>query len=221
MHKAAVSKHSADYSVCTYNTQARDNDHDEREIQQAVEERKIQMKILLDRVNAKAIGVETKMKEQTDLMEKSESEIFYAEKEITETVKEGIRLLNEHEAVMKAKLAKIRETQHRKHCAKMEHFEKFASLLRICLENGEGIVQQSSGSEILEAEHAVSRRCEELLGVEETQIYKPKHVRYMARRSVLASQVVTTQVHSSQSGAKGKDLRDRGVHEFEFELSSG
>ena len=227
MHRAAVGegkyaeKDSADNSVYTYNTQARaDNDHDEREIQQAVEERKIQMKILLDIVKAKAIGVEAKMKEQTELMEKSEGEIVYAEKEITETVKEGIRLLNEHEAAMKANLAKIRERQRRTHRAKMERFEKFASLLRMCLENGEGIVQQGSGSETLEVEH-ISRRCEELLDAEEIQIYKPKHVRYVARRSVLASQVVATQVDSSQSEAKGKDLRDRGVHEFEFELSSG
>ena len=195
--------------------------HDEREIQQVAEERKIQMKILLERVKAKATSVESKMKEQRELMGKSESEIVYAEKEIAETVKEGIRLLNEHEAAMKAKLAKIRETQQRKHCAKMEHFEKFVSLLRMCLEHGEDIVQQNTGPENLEGEHAVCRRCEELLKTEEIQIYKPKHVKYMARRSVLASQVVATQVDSSQSGTKGKDLRDRGVHEFEFELSSG
>ena len=190
-------------------------------IQQAPEERKIQMKALFDRVKAKIVEVEAKIQEQTAVMKKSEDEINYAEKEMTETVKEGMRLLGEHEMVMKTKLTGIRENQRRKHSAKIENLETLAAQLRSLLQFDENCVQRGSGPQILQEQLSVCSCCEDLLNAEEIQIYKPPQVRYVSRRSVLASQVVTSHSDSSQSRTEGRDLKDRGVHEFEFELSSG
>lgn len=79
MHRAAVSegkyaeKDSADYSVYTYNTQACGNDHDEREIQQAVEERKIQMKILLDRSRQKLLVLKPRWRNKQNWWKKAKA----------------------------------------------------------------------------------------------------------------------------------------------------
>lgn len=206
--------------ICQKCRQARHNLHKNVGIQRVIEERKTQMVILLDRVKAKFANIEAKMMEQTELMKKSEDQIYTAEKEMTETVQEGIRLLNEHKMAMKAKLDGIRETQQRKHCTKMKNFEMLASQLKSSLEHGKDIVQRRTGPEILEVEPAVRKHCEELLNAEEIRIFKPPHVTYVSRRSVLASQVVASHSDPSQSTTEGKDLRDRGIHEFEFELSS-
>lgn len=197
------------------------HEHNKMDIQQTSEERKFQTKMLFDRVEAKIVEVEAKIQEQTAVMKNSEDEINYAEKEITETVKEGIRLLGEHEMAMKTKLAGIRENQRRKHSAKIESLETLAAQLRSSLQYGKNCVQRGSGPEILQEQLSVCSRCEDLLNAEEIQIYKPPQVRYVSRRSVLASQVVTSHSDSSQSRTERTDLKDRGVHEFEFELSSG
>ena len=196
------------------------NHHNKRDIRQEAEERRTKMTKLFDKVQARIVDTETRMKKQTELMKKSEDEICFAQKEMTETVEESIRLLNEHRKAMTTKLAQICAARHRKHSAKMENFETFAALLKSSLENGEAIVRRSSDTEILQVENAVYRHCEQLLNAEEIQIYKPSHVSYLSRRSVLASQVVTTHNDPSEPTAEGKDLKDRGIHEFELELSS-
>ena len=200
--------------ICNKCGQTRHNQHNKRDIQQAAEERKIQMTNVFDGVKAEVTVVETKMKEQIELTKKSEDEISAAETKATETVEEIIRVAREHEAAIKTELAEIKEAQQRDHESKMENFQLFATQLKSFVECGEDIVQRNIGPEILEAGYAVFGRCEELL-TREIKIYKPRHVTYLvnketinAVRRLVPGQVVASHTDPSQSVAEGKGLKE-------------
>ena len=191
--------------ICLKCGQTRHNGHNKKDIQQAAEERKMQMTESFERAKAKLVVVETKMKEQSELIKKREEEISVAEKKATEFVEEIIRSAKEHETDIKKELAEIKEKQKRYHANSLENFQLFATQLRSSVEYGEVIVQRNLSSEILEAGHAVLGCCEELLNTEEIEIYTPQHVNYLFIEEL--GQVVTSHTDPSQSVAEGKGLK--------------
>ena len=193
--------------ICLKCGQTRHNHHNKMDIQHVAEERKTLMLNLFEWVNAKVVDVEVKMKEQTELMEKSKQEIFSAEKEMTEIVEERIRLLNEHKLAIKAELAEILETQQTKHVSNIKRIELFATQLRGSLKYGEDIIKRT-GPEILEAEPTVYNRCKVLLNSKEIELYKPPHVSYVSRQTFLNGQVVVSYIDSSKSTAEGEGLKE-------------
>ena len=207
--------------ICLKCGQTCHNHHNKMDIQHVAEERKTLMMKLFDRVKAKAIDVEAKMKEETEWMKKSEQEILVAEKEMVEIVEERIHLLNEHKIAIKAELTKILEAQQTKHASNMKNIEMFATQLRSSLEFGEDIVKRT-GPEILEAEPAVYSRCEEILNSKEVKLFKPPHVNYVSRGSFLNGQVVVTvrQFDPSKSTVEGEGLKETELGaEAEFSVT--
>ena len=191
------------------------NRHIMVDIQQAAEEQKVQMTQIFARVNDQVADVETKIMKQTELMKKSEEEIYAAERMVTETVEDIIRIAREHETAIKTKLTEIKVTQQRDHAAKLENFQLFAAQLRSSVECGEGIVQRNIGPEILQEGHAVFSRCEELLTADDIKICKPQHFSYCVNkeaintvRRMVPGQVITSHTDPSQSLAEGKGLKE-------------
>ena len=191
------------------------NRHIMVDIQQAAEEQKMQMTQIFARVNDQVADVETKIMKQTELMKKSEDEICAAERMVTETVEDIIRIAREHETAIKTKLTEIKVTQQRDHAAKLENFQLFAAQLRSSVECGEGIVQRNIGPEILQEGHAVFCRCEELLTAEDIKICKPQHFSYCVNkeaintvRRLVPGQVIVSHTDPSQSLAEGTGFKE-------------
>ena len=189
------------------------NRHSLVDLQEAAEEQKMQMTQVFARVKEKLVIVESKISEQTELMNKSEEEICAAEEKVTKVVQEIIRVAKEHETAVKTKLAEIKVTQQRKYAAKIGNVQLLAAQLKSSVEYGEGIVQRSIGPEILQAGHAVLGRCEELLTTQDIEVCTPQHVVYCVNveainilRGLVPGQVFETNTDPSQSSAKGRGL---------------
>ena len=156
------------------------NHHNKKDVQHATEDIKNQMEKIVQKIKAKAVSVEAKVKEQTNLMLKTQEEISSAEREMIKVVEEKIRLLNKHRADVKTKLSEILEAQVEEHETRIKHFQMVATQINKFAGNGEDLLKQEIiGPEILETEcHVVFTVLEKLLNDEEMEIYKPKCVTY-------------------------------------------
>ena len=189
------------------------NRHSLVDLQEAAEEQKMQMTQVFARVKEKLVTVDSKISEQTELMKKSEDEICAAERKVTKTVQEIIRVAKEHETAVKTKLAEIKVKQQRNYAAEIGNVQLLAAQLKSSVKYGEGIVQRSIGPEILQAGHAVLGRCEELLTTQDIEVCKPQHVVYCVNveamntvRGLVPGQVFETNTDPSQSSAEGRGL---------------
>ena len=189
------------------------NRHSLVDLQEAAEEQKMQMTQVFARVKEKLVIVESKISEQTELMKKSEDEICAAERKVTKTVQEIIRIAKEHETAVKTKLAEMKVAQQRNCAARIGNVQLLATQLKSSVECGEGIVQRSIGPEILQAGHAVLGRCEELLTTQDIEVCTPQHVVYCVNveainnlRGLVPGQVFETNTDPSQSSSKGRGL---------------
>ena len=189
------------------------NRHSLVDLREAAEEQKMQMTQVFARVKEKLVIVESKISEQTELMNKSEEEICAAEEKVTKVVQEIIRVAKEHETAVKTKLAEIKVTQQRNYAAEIGNVQLLAAQPKSSVEYGEGIVQRSIGPEILQAGHAVLGRCEELLTTPDIEVCKPQHVVYCVNleamntvRGLVPGQVFETNTDPSQSSAEGRGL---------------
>ena len=189
------------------------NRHSLVDLQEAAEEQKMQMTQVFARVKEKLVTVESKISEKTELMKQSEEEICAAEKKVTKTVQEIIRVAKEHETAVKTKLAEIKVKQQRNYAAEIGNVQLLAAQLKSSVEYGEGIVQRSIGPEILQAGHAVLGRCEELLTTQDIEVCKPQRVVYCVNveamnilRGLVPGQVFETNTDPSQSSAEGRGL---------------
>ena len=156
------------------------NHHNKKDIQHAAEDIKSQMETTVKKIKAKAVSVEAKVKEQTNLMLKTQEEISSPEREMIKVVEEKIRLLNKHRADVKTNLSEILEAQVEEHETRIKHFQLVATQIKKFAGNGEDLLKQEIiGPEILETEcHVVFTVLEKLLNDEEMEIYKPKYVTY-------------------------------------------
>ena len=189
------------------------NRHSLVDLQEAAEEQKMQMTQVFARVKEKLVIVESKISEQTELMNKSEEEICAAEEKVTKVVQEIIRVAKEHKTAVKTKLAEIKVTQQRNYAAEIGNVQLLAAQLKSSVEYGDGIVQRSIGPEILQAGHAVLGRCEELLTTQDIEICNPQRVVYCVNveamnilRGLVPGQVFETNTDPSQSSAEGRGL---------------
>ena len=159
-------------------------------------ERQNEIAKVVDKLKAKAVYVEAKVKEQTDLMQKSQEKICSAEKDMVETVEEKIRLLNAHKTDMKMKFSEIREAQQREHETRIRNFKKVATQTRKNIEKGEDFLKRMNGPGILETECAADLiRFEKGLNDEEMEIYKPRRVTYRADKDSVTQGTVELDPH--------------------------
>ena len=160
------------------------NNHKKKDMQLAAEDIKSEMEKMMLKIKAKAVSVEGKMKEQTNLMLKSQEEIRSAEMKMDEAVEETIHLLNEHRKEVKMKLFEILEAQQKEHETRIKHFQMVSTQIEKSAENSEVFLQKIRGSEILESEcAAVLSGLERLLNDVELEIYEPRCVTYQVNQN--------------------------------------
>ena len=154
--------------------------HTMLDIQQAAEERKVQITKAVDKAKAEIGVVEREMERQKEFMKKSTDEMLAAESKVTAIVDELVRILREHEAAVKKRLIEISEAQQRDHATRTEEFQLTVSQLNGFVERGSAILNRNIPSEIIRTELTVTSRLEELSKTARVMILQPLHFSYVA-----------------------------------------
>lgn len=190
------------------------NGHTMVDIQQAAEERKLQIASIADRAKAQMAVFEEEIETQNKLMNRSTNEMRAAQDRVTETVEELVRVLREHEKITKKKLAEVNEIQTGHHATQVENVRSAVSHLKRSVEYGEGILQRNIAHEILQPGNTVIGRLEELLNTPETEVCKGLHFAYIlnketihAFKSLGLGQAVASLTDPSQCVAEGNGLK--------------
>ena len=158
--------------------------HTMLDIQQAAEERKVEITKAVDKAKAEIGVVQRKMERQKEFMKKSTDEMLAAESKVTAIVDELVRILREHEAAVKTRLIQINEAQQRDHATRTEEFQLTVSQLNGFVERGNAILNRNIPSEMIRTELTVISRLEELSKAAEVMILQPLHFSYVANEKL-------------------------------------
>ena len=158
--------------------------HTMLDIQQAAEERKVQITKAVDEAKAEIVVVERKIKRQMEFMKRSTDEMFASQNKVTAIVNELVRILREHEAAVKARLIQINEAQQRDHETRTEEFRLTVSRLNGFVERGNAILHRNIPSEIIRTELTVTSRLEELSKAARVMILQPLHFSYVTNEKL-------------------------------------
>ena len=154
--------------------------HTMLDIQQAAEERKVEITKAVDKAKAEIGVVQTKIESQKEFMKKSTDEMLAAQSKVTAIVDELVRILREHEDAVKKRLTEINEAQQRDHATRTEEFQLTVSQLNGFVERGSAILNRNIPSEIIRTELTVKSRLEELSKAARVMILQPLHFSYVA-----------------------------------------
>ena len=177
--------------------------------QKAAQEQKMQMADAVAKMKAEIVRYESEIKEQTDLKDKNKIDILNAEKKMTDTVEKLIRDLREHERKMKEKFNEIYETEQQHHVTGLENFELVATQLKSCVERDQSILERDISAEILQTNHAILGRCNELLHARKPDLYKSPHLHYLVEKKLdFVDRVVVAKTDPAKCLAKGQDSKE-------------
>ncbi|XP_068726338.1 E3 ubiquitin-protein ligase TRIM71-like [Montipora capricornis] len=128
---------------------------------------------------------------------------------MTDTVEKLIRDLREHERKMKDKFREIYEAEQKHHATRLENFELVATQLKSCFERCQRILERNFSVEILQTNHAILGRCNELLNVRKPDLYMSPHIHYLVEKKLdLMDRVVVTKTDPSKCLAEGQDSKE-------------
>ena len=182
------------------------NRHRMRDTRKVAQEQKIQLKDAMSKVRAEILVYENEIKKQTELKDKDITDIFNAEKKMTNTVEEWIRDLREHEKKMKDKFRDIYQAEKKKHSERLERFELITNQLRSCLERGQRILERNISVEMLQTNPAVLECIDDLLNARKPDIYKSPQLYYFVEKELdILDRLVVTQTDPSMCLAEGHD----------------
>ena len=180
------------------------NRHSMVDMQKAADEHKMQIADALEKVNTEAAVYENQMEKEKELMDKSELEISAAQRKMTETVDNCIRILNEHKLTMTAKFDEINQAQQKVHATQLENLQFAVTQLKSSVEQGEKILERNISAEILQTKQVIIERCEELLNATKPEMYKPPHVHYIVENiTTICDRVIVNNTDSSLSIVEG------------------
>jgi len=169
-------------------------------MQKAADEHKMQIADALEKVKTEVSVYENQMKKEKELMDKSKLEISAAQRKMTETVDNCIRILTKHKSAVNAKFDEINQAQQKVHATQLENFQFAITQLKSSVEQGENILERNINAEILQTKQVIIGRCEELLNVRKPEIYKPPHVHYMVENiTAICDRVIVSNTDSSLS----------------------
>ena len=192
------------------------NRHSMVDMQKAADEHKTQIAQALEKVKTEVAVYENQMKKEKELMDKSELEISAAQRKMTESVDNCIRILTEHKSAMNAKFNEINQAQQKAHATQLENFQFAVTQMKSSVEQGENILERNINAEILQTEQVITGRCEELLNARKPEIYKPPHVHYMIENmTTICDRVIVSNTDSSLSMVEGrKDTKEKTETSF-------
>ena len=174
------------------------------DMQKAADQHKMQISDALEKVKTQVAVYENQMKKEKELMDKSELEISAAQRKMTETVDNCIRILTEHKSVMNAKFDEINRAQQKAHATQLENFQFAVTQLKSSVEQGENILERNINAEILQTKQVIIGRCEELLNARKPEVYKPPHVHYMVENiTTICDRIIVSNTDSSLSILEG------------------
>ncbi|XP_068726969.1 E3 ubiquitin-protein ligase TRIM71-like [Montipora capricornis] len=195
--------------ICHKCTVVSHNRHTMTDTQKAAQEQKMQMFDAVAKVKAEIARYESEIKKQTDLRNKHRIDVLNEEKKMTDTVEKLIRDLREHERKMKDKFREIYEAEQKHHATRLENFELVATKLKSCFERCQSILDRSFSVEILQTNHAILGRCNELLNVRKPDLYMSPQVHYLVEKKLdLMDRVVVTKTDPSKCLAEGQDSKE-------------
>ena len=182
------------------------NRHNITDTQQAAQEQKIQMAEAVAKLKAEVLLYENEIKKQTDLKDKSVTDILIAEKKMTDSVEEWIRDLREHEKKMKQKFREIYEAEQKQHETRLENLELITTQLKSCVERGQGVLERNISAEILQTNHTILQRCDELINARKPDRYKSPHLNYLVKKKFdTFDQILVTKTDSLMCVAEFDD----------------
>ena len=174
------------------------NRHNMTDTQQAAQEQKIQMAEAVAKLKAEVLLYKNEIKKQTDLKDKNVTDILNAEKKMTDSVEEWIRDLREHEKKMKQKFREIYEVEQKQHATRLENLELITTQLKSCVERGQGIIERNISAEILQTNHTILQRCDELINARKLDRYKSPYLNYLVKKKFdIFDQILVTKTDSS------------------------
>ena len=180
------------------------NRHSMVDMQKAADDHKMQIENALEKVKTQVAVYENQMKKGKELMDKSELEISAAQRKMTETVDNCIRILTEHKSAMNAKFDEINQAQQKAHATQLENFQFAVTQLKSSDEQGENILERNISAEILQTKQVIIERCEELWNARKPEMYKPPHVHYMVENiTTICDRVIVSNTDSSLSIVEG------------------
>ncbi|XP_068728078.1 E3 ubiquitin-protein ligase TRIM71-like [Montipora capricornis] len=195
--------------ICHKCTVVSHNRHTMTDTQKAAQEHKMQMADAVAKVKAEIVRYAGEIKKQTDLKNKNKIHILNEEKKMTDTVEELIRDLREHEKKMKDNFREIYEAQQKQHATRLENFELLATQMKSYVERCQGILERNSSVEILQTNHAILGRCNELLNYRKPDLYRSPHLHYLVEKKLdLLDRVVVTKTNSSKCLAEAQDSKE-------------
>ena len=174
------------------------NRHNMTDTQQAAQEQKIQMAEAVAKLKAEVLLYENEIKKQTELRDKNVTDIMNAEKKMTDSVEEWIRNLREHEKKMKQKFREIYEAEQKQHGTRLENLELITTQMESCLERGQGVLERNISAEILQTNHTILQRCDELINARKSDRYKSPYLNYLVKKKFdIFDQILVTKTDSS------------------------
>ena len=174
------------------------------DMQKAADEHKMQIADALEKIKTQVTVYENQMKKEKELMDKSELEISAAQRKMTETVDNCIRILTEHKSVMNVKFDEINQAQQKAHATQLENFQFAVTQLKSSVEQGENILERNISAEILQTKEVIIGRCEVLLNARKPEMYKPPHVHYMVENLMtIYDRVIVSNTDASLSIVEG------------------
>ncbi|XP_044164212.1 E3 ubiquitin-protein ligase TRIM71-like [Acropora millepora] len=174
------------------------NRHLVTDTRKAALEQKMQMTEALAKLKAEILLYENEIKKQTELKDKNVTDIMNAEKKMTDSVEEWIRDLREHEKKMKQKFREIYEAEQKQHETRLENLELITTQLKSCVERGQGVLERNISAEILQTNHTILQRCDELINARKPDRYKSPYLNYLVKKKFdTFDQILVTKTDSS------------------------
>ena len=175
------------------------NRHRVTDTRKAGLEQKMQMTEALAKLKAEILLYENEIKKQTELKDKNMTDTMNAEKKMIDSVEERIRDLREHEKKMKQKFREIYEAEQKQHETRLENLELITTQLKSCVERGQGVLERNISAEILQTNHTILQRCDELINAKKSDRYKSPYLNYLVKRKFdTLDQIVVSKTDSSK-----------------------
>ena len=182
------------------------NRHRVTDTQKASLEQKMQITEAVAKLKAEILLYENETKKQSELKDKNTTNIMNAEKKMTDSVEEWIRNLREHEKKMKQKFRDIYEAEQKQHETRLENLELITTQLKSCVERGQGVLERNISVEVLQTNHTILQRCDELINARKLDRYKSPYVNYIVKKKFdIFDQISLTKTDSSMCLAEFDD----------------
>ena len=174
------------------------NRHRVTDTRKAALEQKMKLTEAVAKLKAQILLYENEIKKQTELKDKNVTDIMNAEKKMTDSVEEWIRDLREHEKKMKEKFREIYEAEQKQHETRLENLELITTQLKSCVERGQGVLERNISAEILETNHTILQRGDELRNARKSDRYKLPYLNYFVKKKfAILDQILITKTDSS------------------------